>query len=170
VPIDSVAFSAHWHNPELLDLTGRSLEKVRPSLSSSDPRSWGSSVSAAGGTPGCANSIFTDQLPNQSRLTISPNPFSPDGDGKEDYALVQYEIPMVTCTMMVTIFDVRGRLIRRLSNNDPCTSRGVVVWDGLNENRQRVRIGIYVVLLEVCDATRNILWTDKSAVVVAGRL
>lgn len=170
MPIDSVAFSARWHNPELLDLTGRSLEKVRPALPSADPRSWGSSVSASGGTPGCVNSIFTDQLPNQSRLTISPNPFSPDGDGKEDYTLVQYEVPMVTCTMMITIFDVRGRLIRRLSNNDPCTSRGIVAWDGLNEDRQKVRIGIYVVLLEVCDGTSNILWTDKSTVVVAGRL
>lgn len=168
--IDSVAYFSQWHNPSLPDCAGRSLEKVRPDLPSNDSRSWGSCVLAVGGTPGCVNSIYVERLPFHSRLSVSPNPFSPDGDGKDDHAVIHYEVPMATCTMMVKVFDVRGRLVRRLANNDPCASRGMIIWDGLTDERRRARIGIYVVMIEVLDEARNTVWTGKTAIVVAGRL
>jgi hypothetical protein len=168
--VDSVAYLSQWHNPSLADCTGHSLEKLRPDLPSNDSRSWGSCVLAIGGTPGCVNSIYVEQLPMQSHLSASPNPFSPDGDGKDDHTVIQYEVPMATCTMMVKVFDVRGRLVRRLANNDPCASRGVIIWDGLTDERRRARIGIYIVLIEVLDGDRNTIWAGKTTVVVAGRL
>jgi len=77
---------------------------------------------------------------------------------------------MAACTMMIKIFDVRGRLVRRLANNEPCASHGVVVWDGMTEERRRARIGIYIVFLEVLDDAKSTIWKAKAAVVLAGKL
>jgi hypothetical protein len=168
--VDSAAYRSQWHNPSLGDVAGRSLEKVRPDLPSNDPRNWGSSLVPTGGTPGCVNSIYVVRLPDRSRLSVFPNPFSPDGDGVDDRAMIRYEVPLVACTMMLKIFDVRGRMVRRLANNEPCGSQGVVVWDGMTEERRRARIGVYIVFLEVLDDAKSTIWTAKATVVLAGML
>ena len=72
--------------------------------------------------------------------------------------------------MSLRIYDIRGRLIRFLANNEPCGGSGDVVWDGYDEARCRVRIGIYIILLEVVDEDREAVLTARGSVVVAGRL
>ena len=58
--IDSVRYSPSWHNPALnTSTTGKSLERVNPSLASNDRKNWSSSIAPGGATPGQRNSIFT---------------------------------------------------------------------------------------------------------------
>jgi len=42
-----------------------------------------------------------------------------------------------------------------------------VVWDGFGENREKLRIGIYIILLESLDANRAVIETLKKTVVLA---
>ena len=78
--IDSLDYLPFWHNPGVHDQTGRSLEKINPHLRGSDARSWSTCAKLEGGTPGEQNSIYAVSVPTNSKLSFSPNPFSPDGD------------------------------------------------------------------------------------------
>jgi hypothetical protein len=168
--IDSVAYDPAWHNPAVVDHTGRSLEKLAPMLTSNDRRSWSTCLKPEGGTPGLTNSIFTLVVPGQSRLSFSPNPFSPDNDGRDDVVLVYYEVPVTPTTLNISIYDVRGRLIRRLANNEHGGLRGEIPWDGRDDQGRCARIGMYVVLLESVDEKGGQLFTAKGVVVLAGKL
>jgi len=168
--IDSVHYAPAWHNAQVADVSGRSLERINPELPSTDRRNWSTSAHYLGGTPGRRNSIFTASVPSSASLSFSPNPFSPDGDGQEDFTLVSYEVPSAAALLRIRIYDAKGRLIRTLVNGEPTGARGNVVWDGMNDSREKVRMGIYVVLLEALDAGGETIYSTKKAVVVAVKL
>ena len=168
--IDSVAYLPSWHHPDVVDTKGRSLERINPNIDSNDPRNWSTCTSILGGTPGKANSINTASIKSSSLISISPNPFSPDGDGFEDFCVIRYTLPMVTSTINVRIYDVKGRLIRTLANGELAGSQGEMVWNGFDENRQRARIGVYVIFLEATDRSSGRVVTAKAVAVVAAKL
>jgi len=168
--IDSVSYSSSWHHPDVAVTKGRSLERISPEIASNDQRNWSTSPSPLGGTPGKSNGIFTTCLPTAASLSISPNPFSPDGDGFEDFCIVRYGLPLTTSVIRISIFDVRGRLLRTLANTELSGSQGEIVWDGLDDAKQRVRMGLYIVFIEAIDGQAGILATAKAVVVVATRL
>jgi len=168
--IDSVRYSPKWHHPDLSDTKGRSLERINPNISSNDSRNWSSAATKAGGTPGLTNSIFAITLPSTASLKAQPNPFSPDGDGFEDFCLLRYNLPMTTSLIRIKVFDTRGRLIRTLANSEPGGSGGEIVWDGMDDSRQRVRVGPYVAFIEAIDNQGGIVASAKAVVVVATKL
>lgn len=168
--IDSVLYSPTWHNPGVHDVSGRSLERINPRLPANQARNWNTCTLHSGGTPGEQNSIYTSALQSLSSLACSPNPFSPDGDGMEDFSIIHYSLPLQVSMIRIRIFDVRGRLIRTLANNEPGGPQGDVVWDGKDDENQKARIGMYIVCLEAIDAQGGMLETAKSVVVVAAKL
>jgi hypothetical protein len=168
--IDSVHYFPSWHNPDITDVTGVSLERINPNLSSNDRRNWSSCVEKVGGTPGRQNSIFTTAIAPRTTLSISPNPFSPDGDGFEDFTVISYRLSSQIARVNVRIFDSLGRLVRTLANYDPSASTGQIIWDGLDDDKRRLRMGIYIVLLEAIDSSGGTIESAKAAAVVAGRL
>jgi hypothetical protein len=168
--IDSVAYSPKWHNPEIEDTKGRSLERINPLLNSNDARNWSTSVNKLGGTPLLLNSISITKLPTQSKIDISPNPFSPDNDGFEDFTIIAYQLSVETASIRIRIFDSVGRLVRTLADNEPSASTGSIVFDGLDDNKQPLRIGIYIVLLEAINQQNGVVETIKKPVVVAKKL
>ena len=168
--IDSVAYSPDWHHPDLADTRGRSLERVNPELASNDRRNWSSSTAPSGGTPGTINGIYTRNIPSAASISMNPNPFSPDGDGFEDFCIIRYSLPLTTSLIRVSIFDMKGRLVRSLANGDLSGTQGSVVWDGLDNSKQRARIGPYVVFIESIDGEAGILATAKAVVVVGAKL
>jgi len=168
--IDSVHYDPTWHNPYIEDCTGRSLERVNPRHGSNDRNNWGTSAGASGGTPALMNSLFTTSLPKSTVISSSPNPFSPDGDGYEDLTIVQYHLTANISLIRLRIFDARGRLIRTLADGEPSGPHGEQIWDGYNEKRQRVRIGLYVVLLEALDANGTTIESVKSVIAVAAKM
>jgi hypothetical protein len=170
VVVDSVPYSALWHHPSQVAPIGRSLERVVLSSGSSDRWNWGSSVHPSGGTPGLPNSIAIETAVPHALLSASPNPFSPDNDGVDDRTVVRFENPSGAGTMSLRVFDVRGRLVRTVASNEPCAERGLAVWDGLDDERRRVRIGIYILLLQIVPSGDAPILTAKGCVVVAARL
>ncbi|MBI5477055.1 MAG: lamin tail domain-containing protein [Ignavibacteriales bacterium] len=168
--IDSVHYFSSWHNPDIEDVEERSLERINPNLSSTDRRNWSTSASSLGGSPGLNNSLYITSVPNDATISFSNNPFSPDGDGFEDATIIHYELPATTATIRIRIFDSVGRLVRVLAENEPSGSLGDIIWDGYNDNRNRVRVGIYVVLLEALDGFGGSAKSAKAAVVVAAKL
>jgi hypothetical protein len=168
--IDSVAYMPQWHHPGVVDTRGRSLERINPDIDSNDPRNWSTCANIQGGTPACANSVMTKSAAGGSALTLSPNPFSPDGDGHEDFCIIRYRLPMMTSTISVRIYDIKGRLIRTLANGEVAGYQGEIVWDGLDDYKQRARVGVYVIFLEASDRASGRVVTAKAVAVVATRL
>jgi hypothetical protein len=168
--IDSLYYSPGWNNPALDDVSGKSLERINPLLPSTDSQNWTTSASPQGGTPGRINSVFTKLIPSSTTMTVSPNPFSPDGDGFEDVTMISYHLPLKAGLLRVRIYDAVGRLVRVLADGAPTGSAGTLVWDGMSDRKERVRIGIYVIFLEAYDPSGNRLQMNKGVVVVATKL
>ncbi len=170
--IDSVRYSPSWHNPVLnTSTTGKSLERVNPSLASNDRKNWSSSVAPGGATPGQRKlPFYTTSIPSVARLTLSPNPFSPDNDGFEDFppSNILYR---QTSMIRVRCFDIQGRFVRTLVNNEPAVSSGTILWNGLDDNNRRVRIGmVHHFSFEALDSSGGVVHTMKDVAVVATKL
>ena len=168
--IDSVFYSDKWNNRNIASSKGKSLERINPNLNGNDPLNWSTSVNSIGGTPGNQNSIFAENLNQSANISVSPNPFSPDNDGFEDFAVINYNLSQATAQVRIKIFDNKGRLVRTLLNNQASGSSGSVIFDGLDDETHALRMGIYIIFLEALNDNSGIVETIKSTVVVARRL
>jgi len=164
-PIDSVWYQSVWGGAE-----GISLERINPTVTANEKTNWNSCVFPKGGSPGLQNSIWIASFPTQARLAVSPDPFSPDNDGFDDFAAIGYDLPLATSRINLKIYDVRGRLIRSLLNSDPGSTHGTIFWDGKDDQNQFARMGIYVIYLEALNEQQGRLLTVTKTVVLAHRL
>jgi hypothetical protein len=168
--IDSVWYSDKWQNDNFISTKNISLERINPSLGANDPSNWSSSVKPIGATPGKQNSIYTVNLNKESNISVSPNPFSPDNDGFEDFTIINYNLTQATSQVQLKIFDSKGRLVRILENNQASGSSGSVIFDGIGDDGQALRIGIYIIFLEAINEGVGVVETMKTVVVVARKL
>ncbi|MCH8942829.1 MAG: lamin tail domain-containing protein [Bacteroidetes bacterium] len=165
--IDSVFYSDKWNNSNFTDTKNKSLERINPSIDGNDKKNWSTSVNHIGATPGEQNSIFTIKLQSQSNLTISPNPFSPDNDGFEDFTIISYNLTQPIAQVKVKIYDSKGRLVKILDNNLASGSTGSIIFNGLDDDGNPLRIGIYIVYLEALNQNSGTVEAMKAALVVA---
>jgi hypothetical protein len=84
--------------------------------------------------------------------------------------VVRYLLPRGNWSVQAKIFDVRGRQIRRLLTDAVGSNQGECVWDGRDDRHLKVRMGIYIVLLEAIDAGEGRSVVRKGIVVVAEKL
>lgn len=168
--IDSVYYKSNWQNPNLASAKGFSLERINPLFPSNDASNWSSSTDILGGTPCKKNSIYLDVPNANTTITISPNPFSPDGDGFEDNTIISYKLKSRFAQVRAKIFDTKGRLVKTLLNNQTSGSEGNIIYNGLGEDGQRLRIGIYIVFIEAIDDSGGVIEIAKATFVVAVKL
>lgn len=167
--LDSVAYAPSWHSYGLRETSGVALERRALDLPAHRASNWGSSVAAAGGTPGAPNSVglAASREPPTASLEAEPSPFSPDGDGVEDVTRLRYRLEAPSSLVRVRIFDSYGRAVRTLDDALLTSREGTLLWDGQGDDGEALRIGIYVVLLEALDAEGSRMQTLKAPVVVA---
>jgi len=163
--VDSVFYDGDWGGGG-----GVSLERINPHLGSNDPLNWSWCVHPRGATPGEKNSIFTPVVPTGASLSASPNPFSPDGDGYEEVTIISYRLPTAAARITLRLFDMRGRRVRTLLDQDRCSSAGEAIWDGRSDSGERLKMGVYIVFMEALDDRRGLVCREKKTVVLAGRL
>ncbi|MBP1682912.1 MAG: hypothetical protein H6Q27_476, partial [Ignavibacteriaceae bacterium] len=168
--IDSVWYSDKWHNDNFISTKDISLERINPNLGANDPSNWSSSVTSIGATPGKQNSIYTVNPNIESNISVSPNPFSPDNDGFEDFTIINYKLTQATSQVRIKIFDNKGRLVRTLANNQASGSSGSIIYDGIGDDGQALRIGIYIIFLEAINEGSGVVESMKTVVVVARKL
>ena len=168
--IDSISYNDKWHNKNFSSTKNISLERINPEMDGNNSMNWSSSVNPHGATPGKINSIFSENKSTEEKISVLPNPFSPDNDGFEDFTIVNYSLSQKTSQVRIKIFDNRGRLLRTLLNNQPSGSKGSVIFDGLEEDGTPFRIGIYIIFLEALNETSGVLEILKTVVVVARKL
>ncbi|HPG40450.1 MAG TPA: lamin tail domain-containing protein [bacterium] len=138
---------------------GISLERVNPDNPSNYKNNWTCCLAGDGHTAGQVNSVYSKNLPAATRLLISPDPFSPDNNGHDDQAAIQYTLPEFTTVINIRIFDVKGRQVRFLQNNQPAAATGTVFWDGRDDEGLCCRVGIYIIMLEARNSRDE--WLEK---------
>jgi len=168
--IDSVHYSSKWHNESFQSTKNISLERINPKISTSDKNNWSSCVAEEGATPARQNSILTNPESNSKKITIAPNPFSPDNDGFEDFAIITINLASSVSQLRVRIFDDKGRLRRTIADNIPVSFQAKIVFDGRDSEGRLLNIGIYIVLVEASDFRNKTISTMKKVVVIARKL
>ncbi len=148
--VDEVNYLDDWHFKLIDNAEGVSLERIDANASSQSADNWHSASSTAGyGTPGYKNSQFKNQQNIAAAIEVSPKVFSPDNDGFDDIATVQYKTTEPGFLATITIFDAAGRPIRNLVRNSTLSISGSWNWDGLDDKGLKLPIGIYILFTEL---------------------
>lgn len=152
-----------WRNP--------SLERINIALNAQQAKNWGPSTAAENATPGEQNSIYAPvDVELKSKIKIEPNPFSPDGDGHDDNTIINIELPTNRAEIKIEIYDILGRKIRTIRDNSFSGYQAAVTWDGEDNNGRQVRMGIYIVYVQILNDREGFIKELKDTVVVAGKL
>ena len=167
--VDAMYFSEKMHYPLLKVTKGVALERVsfdQPSMAADNWHSASERVHF--GTPGQPNSMMQSAEPSQDEISISPEIFSPDGDGFEDACFINYRFDEAGYTMNIYIFNVAGQLIRHLAKGELVGQEGSVLWNGLDGNGNKIPVGVYVVVTEVFNFSGKVK-QFKNAIIVGTR-
>jgi hypothetical protein len=102
---------------------------------------WGESFAPSGSTPGESNTYFYPRAAT-IELTVSPDPFSPDGDGFEDVTTIRYNPPEAE-TFELGIYDLSGRRVKTFFESD-ISIPGEILWNGSGDDGRTLPVGIYI--------------------------
>ncbi|HET9136021.1 MAG TPA: hypothetical protein VFO76_05235, partial [Candidatus Kapabacteria bacterium] len=164
---DSVYYDQTYYSTNLSSPAGISLERKSIESSSTDRSNWGSCVADDGATPLAVNSLaFNDgnTIPTVS-ASITPNPFSPDGDGFEETTTIDLKLPIDDeAVFSIKIYDSRGRIVRILSEHRRIVRTCSFEFDGRDDHGQTLPIGLYTLVAEpIAGAVQGV----KKGIVIA---
>ena len=103
------------------------------------------------------------KLPNNTKLNAAPNPFSPYRDER---TIFSYTLPEVLSTVTLRIFDLKGRMVRKLVDQILHSSEGNIIWDGRNDNGKKLPVGVYIVLMQATARESEKVYSKKITVVI----
>lgn len=168
--VDDLPYDEKWHFALLDNREGVALERINPNAATKNKDNWTSAAKDAGyGTPTAQNSQFRQDLQVQGEVSVTPEVFSPDNDGFDDFLTISYRFPQAGYVMNVTVFDANGRPVRALQRNALCGQTGSFRWDGLNDKFGQLPLGPYVIFTEIFNLEGKVK-RFKNQVVLARRL
>jgi len=148
--IDEFDYLTKMHSPFLADENGVSLERISLQKTTNDCTNWTSAASSVGfATPGLPNSQTESETQLTDEIIPEPKVFSPNGDGYNDELKIKFSLSKPGYIANVLIFDAIGRQVKHLVKNQSLAQEGSWVWNGKNDDEQRMNIGIYVILVEI---------------------
>lgn len=144
--IDALHYSDAMHFPLATNTKGVSLERLAINAPTQQNSNWHSASSTMGfATPGIANSQQLSIVDLPGKLTLTPDVFSPDNDGIDDVAVINYVLPAPGTVADISIYDAAGRLVRIVCNHFLLPLSGFFTWDGTDEMHNIAPSGIYIV-------------------------
>ena len=169
--IDEFSYNENMHFPLLDDNEGVSLERVNYDKPTQDDANWHSASELVGfATPAYQNSQYNDgSSTGNSPVTVDPHVFSPDNDGFDDYANINFKFDTPDNVASVYIFDAKGRIIKKLAESLLLSTEGTVVWNGTEDNGRLAPAGTYLVYFKVFDASGNVK-IYKNTVILAKKI
>ncbi len=165
--IDEINYSKYWHFSLIKDRQGISLERISYSAPSNQSNFHSASTTVKG-TPGYKNSQSATAVDNDGAFKLSPEVFSPDNDGTDDFLTINYEFPSPGYVTNIKIFDASGKMVRYLEKNSLSGVKGYYRWDGLDDKNGKLPQGIYIIYFESFnDQGKKVI--HKKTVVLARR-
>ncbi|HMK19678.1 MAG TPA: lamin tail domain-containing protein [Chitinophagaceae bacterium] len=148
--VDEVKYLDDWQFALIANPDGVSLERIDPDGTSQEATNWHSAASTAGyGTPTYKNSQYKLLQSINATIEITPKVFSPDNDGRDDIATIQYKTTEPGYVATITIYDANGRPVRNLVKNATLGLQGYWIWDGLDDKKLKLPVGTYILFTEI---------------------
>jgi hypothetical protein len=167
---DEVKYKDDWHFKLIDNKDGVALERIDPDGTSEDQNNWHSAGSTAGyGTPGYKNSQYKLLNVINASIEVLPKVFSPDNDGFDDIATIQFKVSDPGYVANITIFDAAGRPVRNLVHNGTLALNGYWNWDGLDDKGKKLPVGTYIIFTEIFNLQGK-KYRFKNTIVLAGKL
>jgi len=155
--IDELHYTEDLHLPMFHDVEGISLERISFSASTNEAENWHSASTTSGyGTPGYLNSQSATKAEEKIAVSFEPEAFSPNDDGYNDTYCINFKLNKPGYLCNVWIYDAAGRLVTQLANNYALGTNDKIIWNGRHKNGTRMRIGVYVVLVEIFDLSGSV--------------
>ena len=152
--LDRLDYNAKIHHPLIQNEDGISIERVSFNLPTNDPDNFKSAAATVGfATPSYKNS--QELSGEESYVRLTSKIFSPDGDHFEDEMKLEYQLAENASLATVNIYSDKGKLIKRLLKNQTVATSGSIIWDGIDDNGNLAKVGIYIVLFDVFDLKGN---------------
>jgi len=167
--LDRLAYSKALHLSLLSTQEGVSLERIRASGASLGSNFHSAASSVGYATPGRPNSQAQDELGGNQELTVTPEVFTPDDDGQQDFATLNFHLDQPGYAATVTVYDALGRLTRRLVRNETLPTTGFVQWDGVDDKGHKAAVGYYILLVELFRPSGGEKREYKKTVVLGAR-
>lgn len=166
--IDNFKYYDNMHFGLLTVTEGISLERIDFDRPTQDRTNWHSAAEAVGfATPAYKNSQYNDAGETENAIEIIPEVFSPDEDGMNDVVNINYHFDTPGFIANVTVYDSKGRIVKHLIQNELLGIKGTFSWDGINDDREKARIGIYIFYFEVFDLSGNVKYYKKTCVLAS---
>jgi hypothetical protein len=151
--VEQVAYQSDWFD----HWTDQSLERLSLQGDGMLRDSW---VLAEKPTPGQPNASIAFRAGTKPSFEIGPVPFTPNGDGKDDFLSIALVLPAVY-SAAISIYGFNGKKLLDL----PTTPQPSYQWDGKMENGQMAPIGPFFVIATfkngsqtVVERKKGILW------------
>ncbi|NJL76250.1 MAG: hypothetical protein HC892_15755 [Saprospiraceae bacterium] len=170
VVLDEFSYSNTFHNALLDDENGVSLERINPNSNTQDASNWHSAAASVGfATPTYRNSQFLLTATTNTAFSVATPTISPDGDGFQDFLLIDYQLEEAGFLANVALFDAEGQLVKEIAKSELLALEGQLKWDGDLDNGEKARIGIYLLLVEYFSPSGKVN-IFQTPIVVATRL
>jgi len=148
----TAAINVHIKFTPFLDQT--SFPSVVISKRNPDNPQW---VDAATNANGLTWTLIALGVPDQVIVSAKadPNPFTPNGDGRNDFTFISFFVSNLVVERPVTIniFDVTGRVVRSLldtkSTAQAYVEQNAIRWDGRDNNGRLLPPGLYIYQIKV---------------------
>jgi len=104
---------------------------------------------------------------DKALLTVEPKVFVPNRQSYTDTEgfVIEFNVP-TNSAVVLRLYDIDGRMIRTLVDEQQYAGPGQVVWNGRDELREVVPIGVYICYLEATDRDKGKTTTDQAPIVV----
>lgn len=148
--IDSFEYDESMHFILIDETKGVSIERLKFSGLTNDPANWHSAATQVNyATPGYLNSNHTLPVtPGSDPNSLSPDRkiITPDGDGTDDFVLLNYKLEKAGYLATAKIFDSEGFPVLDLANNYLLGTEGALRWDGQDGEGNYAKMGPYIIL------------------------
>ncbi len=162
--VDELAYTPDWHSSFISSEKGVALERIDPDKETTDATNWSSASSASGyGTPGYENSQYLRLAENEDDpVTAIGKPTYSPSDGTYHIA---YTLSRSGFQGNLWVFDLAGRKVATLANQELLETSGEIVWNGTGVNGKRLQAGIYVIFAEFYHSEGEI-YREKGVILV----
>lgn len=154
--IDRFIYNEKMHSEMLTSTKGVALERIHFDIETNNSANWTSaSFNYLYGTPGYRNSQFAEVQEEKSFLQISPEIFSPDNNGFDDFTEFFCSFPETENRITLMIYDRQGNKIKTIANNTYCGNEVLFRWDGVCDKGHLAPPDLYIIILEYWNLSGN---------------
>ncbi|MCC8146945.1 MAG: lamin tail domain-containing protein [Bacteroidales bacterium] len=151
--IDEFYYNESMHSSGIKNKKGVALERISLEEPTNERKNWASASGLSGyGTPGSINSQQKDPT-GENSIQPSKNEFVIEYPAVENESYqIKYKLDKSGYTSKILIFDIRGRRVDQIINNEILNSEGSIAWN----KKKSFQSGIYIVYIEIFDLSGSV--------------